>query len=114
MEIPDSVVVNRIEPGSKETGLRAEIDTSAPFESVKEAVTRFGGVGYWKPTNLITPPPQVFLSFIILFNLIWELLEINLIPSVLFHFSPNFAFFVIIYWLYIVCDVFYNVDLLLY
>ncbi|KAG8374470.1 hypothetical protein BUALT_Bualt11G0135700 [Buddleja alternifolia] len=33
---------------------KPEIDTSAPFESVKEAANRFGGMGFWKPIIINT------------------------------------------------------------
>jgi len=63
-EFPEPGTVNPDSDLSNGRAEKPEIDTSAPFESVREAATRFGGFGFWRPSlNKLPDASQVSFPF---------------------------------------------------
>nr|VDD54824.1 unnamed protein product [Brassica oleracea] len=55
-------LMNFLDSFSPRFSFVGDIDTSAPFESVREAATRFGGFGFWKPSSLNNIPKHLSLE----------------------------------------------------
>lgn len=48
------------DPSFTAKNVRAEIDTSSPFVSVRETANRFGGFGFWRPHETLQVSPSLF------------------------------------------------------